>query len=133
MVYLTADSLIKNQRLLKKLKIEVNDCVEKFCEIMKNVKELEETRKLKLQELEATKEKVKKLKGECKKLEDSIVQANIIEPIIVVDSEKGNYSVANGLMDLNRDILMKLLKMMSDEDKTRNVNIMFYLLKHSCF
>jgi hypothetical protein len=39
---------------------------------------------------------------------------------IIVDDQRNN-EVSNGLVDINRDIFMKLIKIVQDENKIRNV------------
>ena len=41
-------------------------------------------------------------------------------PVIVLDSS-WNMFMMNGLVDLNRDVLMKVVKIIDDDEKIRNV------------
>jgi hypothetical protein len=52
-----------------------------------------------------------------------IKNARIVEVIIV----KADYELQNGLMDLNRDVLMKLIKVIDDEPKIRIVHFIYFL------
>jgi hypothetical protein len=60
------------------------------------------------------------------KKKEIVDNASVIEVIVVEDKE--NYSLSNGLVDLNRDILMKLIKIIGkDERKIRNIVGMAYV------
>jgi phosphotransacetylase len=98
-----------------------------------DMEKLERTRKTQMEELKITEEKIKHLKLEMedcvvglkkmnekrKRINEMIEGANLID-VIVVDGERNNY-VRNGLVDLNRDTLMNLLRIIQNEKKTRIV------------
>jgi hypothetical protein len=97
------------------------------------MEKLEKTRKIQMGELKVTEAKIKLLRLEMedcvvgwkkmnekkKRINEMIEKVNLID-VIVVDDERNNY-VRNGLVDLNRDTLMNLLRIIQNEKKTRIV------------
>jgi hypothetical protein len=108
-------------------------------EIAVEIKKFEEILVLQLKQIEVTKEEIEKLKEKKNdfdsilrntqtelKTVETVLENTIIINIITVasgndDCNENDYDLLNGLVDLNRDIIIKLLKLMKDEAKARNV------------
>jgi hypothetical protein len=112
------------------LKHEMKSISNKSIEIEKEIKK----EKLSIQ-MRITKEKLEaelQKKTECdknikildlklKNVKEVIENAIVVKPIIInVDSREG-YDLSNGLIDANRDIVIKLLKIARNYSKIKNV------------
>ena len=124
--FMTSDALLMKKNSLKDIITEMDCCSETTNKKKKEIDELEEL-------LKTTKEKIKILRKEMenyvsslremnlkkKSISKMVENVNLIE-VIVVDDER-NKCVSNGLVDLNRYVLMKLLRIIQNEEKTRIV------------
>jgi hypothetical protein len=63
---------------------------------------------------------LEKLKRKKREIEE-ILRSPLIRTIEVIRVDDENQGFSNGLVDVNRDILMKLIKIIHDDDKTRKV------------
>lgn len=112
---------------------EMNSLFKELTENEKIMKEVENIHRIQLEELNVTSEKLKKLRSKAfdlnsalsklklkKEETERIVKNSVLVDVIVVDNERNNF-VLNGLVDLNRDIVMKLLKIIKNETKIRNI------------
>jgi hypothetical protein len=142
--YTLAHDHLKKKTALSNLEGEVKTFSDALSEIEIKIEECEKNREIQRKQLSDTIKEIEKLNSEkqdsqsiLKKLKEEFQEMNkiientlIIEPIIVggadgdvnnEECDKNVYDLMNGLVDLNRDIIMKLVKMMGDERKTRNV------------
>jgi hypothetical protein len=135
--FISSNDFDRNKLLLDKIIERENCCSEKIKENSKELEKLEKEKKemeenykalLAFQrcKLEVLKSELKKL---CKEKEDvrGIVEhAYITDPILVDD--EGTYEMANGLIDLNRDVLMKLFRVVKNVKKSSKVFFFFFFL-----
>lgn len=98
---------------------EIGCCSEKMIEDKKNLKRLEEEMKTLGLKIEDSVFLLGDLKLRMEELKMIILDSEIVD-VINVDDERSD-QLSNGLVDLQRDILMKLVKMISDEKKFRNI------------
>jgi hypothetical protein len=92
---------------------------EELNRIPKEIGELEEKIRCLKNKLKSSTLMLRKLEEELEK-KNSIVSNSEIVSAIVVDDER-NELLSNGLVDVNRDILMKLIRITRDWQKMRNV------------
>jgi chromosome segregation ATPase len=128
---------------LKKVKNELADSNQLIISYLSEVNEKEKIKKSlkkildeQLKEVDTTRKKIgsqesekknllsklEKLNVRKKEIEEIIEDAQILSPIVVHDEKnKDTMNVANGLVSVNRDILMKLIQIAEDEGKVKNV------------
>jgi hypothetical protein len=136
---MTFDVLEVKKKLLKDVSDEMESLSEKLIRNSMDMEKLEKTRKTQMEELKVTEGKiehlrlemedcvvgVKKMNEKKKRINEMIENVNLID-VIVVDDERNNY-VRNGLVDLNRDTLMNLLRIIQNEKKTRIVYLLSFI------
>jgi phosphotransacetylase len=136
---MTFDALEMKKKSLKAVSDEIDCFSEKLIQETMDMKKLEETWKTQMEELKVTEENIKLLKlqmEDCvvglkkmnekkKRINEMIKNVNLIG-VIVVDDERNNY-LRNGLVDLNRDTLMNLLRIIQNEKKTRIVYLLSFV------
>lgn len=105
---ITLGKLCKEKENFKRLQIEAETAIDEEMEKLKKLK-------VKRDEMKTILEKVEKKVKE----EKEIVENSVVLNVITVDDERDK-EFLNGLVGLNRDILMKLLKMLNSE-KTRMI------------
>ncbi|GHU24475.1 hypothetical protein FACS189472_17450 [Alphaproteobacteria bacterium] len=122
------------------LKNEVNVNSDRLINVEREMKNMEEIHEIQLKQLEITRKQIEKLNtkkvnitcilenlnSELKKMKELIDKTVVIEKIIIDECEEMYYNMLNGLVDLNRDIIMKLLKLKGDKTKTKSVCHTFY-------
>jgi hypothetical protein len=131
--YIFAEELKKNEIHFAESKNERDHCLLSLIGTEKTLNDSEKIRKIQVSDLEITSKKIKceiVLKGELeKRINDldlrlertkEIIENAILITSIVVDNNTC-YNLANGLVDVNRDIVMKLLGLIDDETKIKNV------------
>jgi hypothetical protein len=138
--YIVAHELNRRKTLLVDV-IDENDIYSKsLTRINEELNDLKKYRELQLRELEITNERIKnhssmkdellkKLKNlDLKRREIKMITDNaiIITPIFV-DEISTNYKLTNGLVTANRDVIMKLLRVIREETKIRTVFLYFFL------
>jgi hypothetical protein len=118
---------------LQILENEIERYSKEMNEKRRNLEDFKKIHNAKLIELQLTEERIEtinlkiidyvsileNLNLERKKAKDFIENIQLID-LIVVDEER-NACLPNGLVSVNRDILMKLIKLIRDEKKTRTV------------
>lgn len=143
MVHYSSSNKLKEQKeTLDKLEMESDTHNTRLEEIANEMKEFQETREKQSALLKETERKIaflvserfknesnlKELKMKMKNLTE-IIQNTLIVGIIKVEDEM-KYGLQNGLVDLNRDVLMRVLKIIVDKDKLRiviGIGEVFYL------
>jgi hypothetical protein len=117
--YITVVEAEKIKKIVEELQERISVCSDDLCKTRNEL----ESMKMQVKNLEL-KEKglnltLKNLNLEFDKKRAIMLNMELIEKISV--DEKSDEVVWNGLVSLNRDILMKLLKIIKDEKKIRNV------------
>jgi chromosome segregation ATPase len=141
MVYLLAVDLEKQHKKLENLKNERNEQSKKKNEIALELGKSEKSRIILLKQLKTVESEIKCLKSEDKKISliisdlnmklkkmKKIVESAIVIEVIKVDGDD-TYGLRNGLVDLNRDILMQLIQIINNEKKIKNVFLLFFVGK----
>jgi septal ring factor EnvC (AmiA/AmiB activator) len=131
--YMIEEELRKNEILLSDVMNKRDCCIMLLVETKKTLNDLERIRQEQLKDLENSNERIgnetkKKIELEKKideldlksKTTKKIIENTTTIAAIVVDDEE-KYNSGNGLVSINRDIVMKLLKIIRDEMKIRNV------------
>lgn len=133
---------------------KIDNCSNKMSEIRKILESLEEFLEIRLNELKITKEEMEKfntskdilkyMNSKLKKIKSVVETTKIVNPIVIDDNdgfeESSLYALPNGLIDVNRDILMKLIQILLNKVegmKIRNIigmtEIFYIWSKKRCF
>lgn len=103
-------------------------------EISKEIQDLEERIKCKRNRKNEVTEEVKQLNDTISDLDEIVNNATAIEVIVV---EEKDYGLPNGLVDLKRDIVMKLIGIVQNVSKIQNIvgigEVFFTWTKLRCF
>jgi hypothetical protein len=75
---------------------------------------------------------LEKLKHRKREIEE-IIHSPLIRTVEVIKVDDENQGLMNGLVDVNRDILMKLIKIIHDDDKTKMVIELYLIIKRTIF
>jgi flagellar motility protein MotE (MotC chaperone) len=138
----------ESQTTLNDLVEEIHQFSENITKIDQRQADLKEIRQIQQKALETTEKeiengkmekevlnsKLKELKKKMEERKEVVENTDIIEPISICEGNGNNYNMLNGIVDLNRDILMRLVKLMKNEKKTRNAFLFFcFLFFHFSF
>jgi hypothetical protein len=131
--YTSAEELQSKKEELRQIGKQVNDCSEELKDISKDIKELWVKNLQTKKEIESLERKksdlvlfLSRLDLRKEEVKEIIERTNVITVIVVGD--RWNGELLNGLISLNRDILMRLFKIIADENKIRNVFFFFFLI-----
>jgi chromosome segregation ATPase len=108
--YVFADVLKKKKEKLKSLPEKITNFSENVKKLEKEIKELRDTLQKKEEEWKRLSDTLSNLNSVKKELEEEIENSKVIDEIVVEEK----YVLQNGLVDLNRDILMRLIKIIGD-------------------
>lgn len=131
--YMLIDELNQRRRSLGELINEISRSSKLEERLSREIEEMEKIRQSLLERLDITEMRIKQLmlkkdnahyysipnmNWKKESMERIIEDAKVVD-LIVVDEEK--YGLKNGLVDLNRDCLMKLIRLLNDEKKIRYI------------
>jgi hypothetical protein len=133
--YLSADQFLAKKKALNEVTHGADFASENVDKGWKSIEALEIIRKQQLKEVEATDEKIRNLRikliddfsilkdlnSKKEKIIEVIINCDIIDTISVDDER--NKELSNGLADVKRIVFLKLLKIIQDEKKTKNVYV----------
>jgi sugar-specific transcriptional regulator TrmB len=123
--YLSNADLSQKKELLNKLANDIDHCSKSLKEKWMNIEDCKEKmKKLKL-DVKNGDSLLEKLCRRKKEIEE-IIYNPLVRTVEVIKVGDANHILLNGLVDVNRDILMRLIKIIHDDDKTKMV-IEFYV------
>ena len=120
MVYfVTMDCWQKARRDVADLKNEIIIYDEEVGRIQKEIQEFEKKIKYLKEKLKSSTLMLENLQERLKERNEIVLNSKVVR-VVVVDDERNRF-LSNGLVDVNRDILMKLIRISRDWQKMRNV------------
>lgn len=133
MVFLTLWELEKSKKEVSDLENEISHRSRELDETLNNLEELRHVKDRLLMQLKTVDRgienfisKVHDLSSTLENLnlrlgqQNKIIFESVIVEAIIVDGERNNF-ISNGLVDLNRDVLMRLVKIIRNEKKIRDI------------